>query len=168
MIAKLRARGYCVEVCWSAKEAIRGFSGLADAMCSGLLPGPYARIHSQEEGSGSRDGKSERFGTDGRLADTNSDGCKTRIITAATVGQGNTAFANGGIDTASPLNGFWRDADWLLCRDGKWRPVEPGTFPLAHGSPARVGRLRGYDNGIVPQVAQAFIETVMESAQGEV
>ena len=144
--------------------ATGGFSGLADAMCSGLLPGPYARIHSQEEGSGSRDGKSERFGTDGRLADTNSDGCKTRIITAATVGQGNTAFANGGIDTASPLNGFWRDADWLLCRDGKWRPVEPGAFPLAHGAASRVGRLRAYGNAINAEAAIAFIEAAMEFA----
>jgi DNA (cytosine-5)-methyltransferase 1 len=56
-----------------------------------------------------------------------------------------------------PLHGFWRDADWLLCRDGKWRPVEPGTFPLAHGVSNRVGRLRAYGNAIVPQVAAEFI-----------
>jgi DNA (cytosine-5)-methyltransferase 1 len=60
-----------------------------------------------------------------------------------------------------PTNGHWRSADWLYCRDGKWRPVEPGTFPLAHGAPARVGRLRGYGNAIVAQAAQAFIESVM-------
>ena len=60
-----------------------------------------------------------------------------------------------------PVNGHWRAADWLFCRDGKWRPVEPGTFPLAHGLPARVGRLRGYGNAIVPSVAAAFIEAVM-------
>jgi DNA (cytosine-5)-methyltransferase 1 len=63
---------------------------------------------------------------------------------------------------ASPTNGYWRDADWLYCRDGKWRPVEPGTFPLAHGAASRVGRLRAYGNAIVPQVAQAFIEAFME------
>ena len=99
-----------------------------------------------------------------RMADTNSDGFQTRIITSASMGQGNTAFANGGIDTASPLNGFWRDADWLLCRDGKWRPVEPGTFPLAHGIANRVGRLRAYGNAINAEAAIAFIQAAMEFA----
>jgi DNA (cytosine-5)-methyltransferase 1 len=60
-----------------------------------------------------------------------------------------------------PTNGLWRDADWLGCRDGKWRPVEPGTFPLAHGAAARVGRLRGYGNAIVSEQAKAFVEAVM-------
>jgi len=36
--------------------------------------------------------------------------------------------------------------EWISCTDGKARPVEPGTFPLAHGIPARVGLLRGYGN----------------------
>lgn len=51
----------------------------------------------------------------------------------------------------------WADADWLWCRDGKARPVESGTFPLAHGAPARVGRLRGYGNAINAEAATAFI-----------
>ena len=62
----------------------------------------------------------------------------------------------------SPTNGFWRDADWLFCRDGKWRPVEPGTFPLVNGTAQRVGRLRGYGNAIIAQQAQAFIKAFME------
>ena len=66
-------------------------------------------------------------------------------------------------NTTRPTNGFWRDADWLGCRDGKFRPVEPGTFPLVDGASARVGRLRGYGNAIVAQVAQTFIE----ATQGE-
>lgn len=68
----------------------------------------------------------------------------------------------GGDLRTGPINGFWRDADWLLCRDGKWRPVEPGTFPLAHGAPARVGRLRAYGNGLCAPAAQAFIESVRD------
>jgi DNA (cytosine-5)-methyltransferase 1 len=58
--------------------------------------------------------------------------------------------------------GFWSECDWIPCRDGKARPVEPGSFPLAHGIPARVGRLRGYGNAIVPQVAAAFIAAADE------
>ena len=62
-----------------------------------------------------------------------------------------------------PTDGHWRAADWLHCRDGKWRPVEPGTFPLAHGAPARVGRLRAYGNAIVPQVAAEVIGAFMDA-----
>lgn len=58
---------------------------------------------------------------------------------------------------------FWDACDWLPCRDGKARPVEPGTFPLAHGAAARVGRLRAYGNAIVPQVAQAFVEAYLQA-----
>ena len=64
---------------------------------------------------------------------------------------------------AGATGGAWRDADWLPCDDGKARPVEPGTFPLAHGIPNRVGRVRAYGNAIVPQVAATFIRAVMES-----
>ena len=59
-------------------------------------------------------------------------------------------------------SGFWGAADWIPCADGKARPVEPGTFPLAHGATARVGRLRAYGNAIVRPQAQAFIEAVIE------
>jgi DNA (cytosine-5)-methyltransferase 1 len=70
----------------------------------------------------------------------------------------------GGSDSGpGPVNGLWGDADWLLCRDGKWRPVEPGTFPLAHGAPARVGRLRGYGNAINAEAAIAWIESYLEA-----
>lgn len=62
-----------------------------------------------------------------------------------------------------PVNGFWRNADWLGCRDGKWRPVEPGTSPLVDGAPGRVGRLRAYGNGLCATAAQIWIEAVMES-----
>ncbi len=67
----------------------------------------------------------------------------------------------GGIAQPCPVNGFWRDADWIHCRDGKWRPVRPGSFPLADGIPARVGRLRAYGNAINIEAATAFIKSYM-------
>lgn len=63
------------------------------------------------------------------------------------------------------VNGFWSDADWLHCRDGKWRPVEPKSFPLADGTPSRVGRLRAYGNAINTEAAEAFISAYMDDYQ---
>jgi DNA (cytosine-5)-methyltransferase 1 len=54
------------------------------------------------------------------------------------------------------IGGCWQ-SEFIPCSDGKTRPIEPGTFPLAHGIPYRVGLLRGYGNAIVPQVAEEFI-----------
>lgn len=72
------------------------------------------------------------------------------------------------IDAANPeaTNGFWRDADWLLCRDEKWRPVRPGSFPLVNGATARVGRLRAYGNAINAEAAKVFIAAYLESQHG--
>ncbi|EHT02729.1 TPA: DNA cytosine methyltransferase [Klebsiella michiganensis] len=88
------------------------------------------------------------------------------------------AAASGLHSRPLEVNGFWRDADWLFCRDGKWRPVEPGTFPLVDGAAARmgrvepgvarvassnrIGRLKGYGNAINAQAAAAFIRAYME------
>lgn len=74
------------------------------------------------------------------------------------------ALAGSGSDSnASPVNSFWRDADWLFCRDGKWRPVKPGIKPLVNGTPGRVGQLRAYGNAIVAPVAETFIRAYMEA-----
>ena len=64
---------------------------------------------------------------------------------------------------AGPTNGYWRAADWIWCRDEKWRPTEPGVAPLVDGSSARMVRLRGYGNAIVAPQAQAFIESYLET-----
>lgn len=122
------------------------------------------------------------------MANTESSGRRERIEDIAGVRIGNAEegtagrFAKHGgmVDEFRPLevNGFWRDADWLLCRDGKWRPVEPGTFPLVDGAAARlgrvesgvarvassnrVGRLKGYGNAINAQAATEFIRAYME------
>jgi len=69
----------------------------------------------------------------------------------------------------------WSDAEWIDCSDGRSRPAQPGSFPLAYGLPermgrggsmearARVGELRGYGNAIVPQVAAEWIGAVMDT-----
>jgi DNA (cytosine-5)-methyltransferase 1 len=56
---------------------------------------------------------------------------------------------------------FWDQCEWLPCSDGKARPVEPGTFPLANGIPRRLELLEGYGNAIVPQVAAEFIKAAL-------
>ena len=61
-------------------------------------------------------------------------------------------------------NGFWSNAKWIPCRDGKYRPIEPGSSPLATGIANRVGKLRGYGNALTAPVAQGFIEAYLEVA----
>ena len=95
------------------------------------------------------------------LGQPNSNGCEPGSTSSAPVGHGDTAGADGGFGGTGPTNGHWRAADWLLCRDERWRPTEPGACPLVDGATARVGRLRAYGNAIVAPQAQAFIEAVM-------
>ncbi|ECK8241747.1 DNA cytosine methyltransferase [Salmonella enterica subsp. enterica] len=64
-----------------------------------------------------------------------------------------------------PVNGFWRSADWLSCRDGKWRPVKPGLKPLVDGVPGRMGRLRAYGNAVNVYAAAAFIKAYMAAVK---
>ena len=79
-----------------------------------------------------------------------------------------------------PSHGIRRDADWLHCRDGKWRPVKPGLVPLVNGLPrgvvpsryvgleidadnsaeARAVRLKGFGNAIDPELAAMFLLAV--------
>jgi DNA (cytosine-5)-methyltransferase 1 len=124
----------------------------------------YFVAQSSEVGRGGRrDGDTPRHGgqvqTEGRSASGE---------LANTVESGWSGVSGGGETqeqriTQCGTSGFWRPADWIDCKDGKTRPVEPSTFPLAYGAPARVGRLRAYGNAIVPQVAQAFIEAYLET-----
>jgi site-specific DNA-cytosine methylase len=77
--------------------------------------------------------------------------------------EGPTHAAELGCDgeerVAGPTNGFWRAADWLLCRDEKWRPVEPGTFPLADGSAASLERLRAIEKRSLEEVNQYAVHS---------
>jgi DNA (cytosine-5)-methyltransferase 1 len=86
-----------------------------------------------------------------------------RVVTgAAGAVDGEAAGANR-LTFPDPLANEWSGADWLLCKDGRFRAVAPGTFPLADGVPHRVGRLRGYGNAIVPRVGAEFLAAFMLS-----
>lgn len=146
-------------------------SNLQDIACLAGWPTPTTIDNNQVAGQGAAANAPKRGTTLGgavRLAawptPTATDGRQGRLSgrqdaqREAINGQAGCGGADSG---ASQVNGFWRDADWLYCRDGKWRPVRPGSFPLANGVPARVGRLRTYGNAINIEAAAAFIKSYM-------
>lgn len=125
-------------------------------------------------------------GQAGHVADTNSQDSRRWGIQmpAESAGAGfgapcqrSEGFCEADTIQRVQVHDFWADADWLYCRDEKWRPVEPGTFPLVDGAAfrmgsgctdwegkSRAGMLKAYGNAIVPQVAAAVIQTFMEYA----
>ncbi|EPY4213170.1 DNA cytosine methyltransferase [Klebsiella quasipneumoniae] len=174
----------------AAGQETRAGSGIAIGVgIGGLGNANVARL----EGLSGNDGAAGREGTTGPAAApgvldgmANTDNEQHSIAVSgcghehASTGREQDPAASAGLrGDYRPLevNGFWRDADWLLCRDGKWRPVEPGTFPLVDGAAARlgrvepgmarvassnrVGRLKGYGNAINAQAAAAFIRAYM-------
>jgi hypothetical protein len=78
-----------------------------------------------------------------------------------------------------PVNGFWRDADWIFCTDNRWRPIGASLQPLVNGSAFRLGSgspyegksrakmLRGYGNAINAEAARAFIEAFLSRKETE-
>jgi DNA (cytosine-5)-methyltransferase 1 len=90
----------------------------------------------------------------GKLADAAQDGRQQ--------GAWSEENRSGSCHSSLPFDS-WGACEWVTCRDGKARPIEPGTFPLVNGSTPRVGRLRAYGNAIVPQVAATFIRAVMDT-----
>ena len=67
-----------------------------------------------------------------------------------------------GIGRGGPANcGHWDNYIIVPCADGKSRRLEPSISPLVDGVPARVVRLRGYGNAIVPQLAAVWIKWCM-------
>lgn len=93
-----------------------------------------------------------------------------------------TAFEVRGVDSRA-TGGFWSGPRWLLGRDGGIRPIQSGplevvdgasegvgrrrsvTFPLAVGEHSRKGRIKGYGNAIVPQVAAEFLSAFVEALE---
>jgi len=133
--------------------------------------------------------KIKRSGDSCELANNNSNRCEAGREVRSVCEESNTKYGNAVIELAdndglrcqrkcrggekgtaehseisqpTATNGWWRNVDWLYCRDGKWRPVEPGTFPLANGFAERVGLIRGFGNGLVAPQAKIFIEACQE------
>ena len=94
--------------------------------------------------------------------------------------------AHSGPDRPGPVNGYWAGADWLFCRDGKWRPVEPGLEPLVDGAATGVGsggdpgveecrhtkearqmRLKGYGNAVNLPQATVFVAAALRACLPE-
>ncbi len=103
-------------------------------------------------------------GTDGELAHREREGLEGH---AGDVDDGDEPGWLGA-DEARPVAtgggvSFWSACDWLPCRDGKARPVEPGTQPLAYGVAARVGKLRAYGNAIVAPLAAEVIRAYLDA-----
>ncbi|MCL8292500.1 DNA cytosine methyltransferase [Klebsiella oxytoca] len=161
-------------------------NGLADTSCE-RLNRIDSLLQRQESGritksvlEASRDRNAGSVAnTNGERSQRERENCNQERWEGSDVRQAGLRCGTGFISTLE-VNGFWRDADWLFCRDGKWRPVEPGTFPLVDGAAARmgrvepgvarvassnrVGRLKGYGNAINAQAAAAFIRAYMEVA----
>lgn len=124
--------------------------------------------HRKDGCNGQNSGRKETHGVAGtrgqvcRLADSHEPRLEGRCgmpERAAERPAGTSSVA----DSTGPTKGVWRNADWLLCRDGKWRATEPGIFPLADGVSGRVGLLRGAGNAINPQAAKEFILAFTEA-----
>ncbi len=163
------------------EEPLTGFGdigaasgGVADAELSQRRPGNNGGSIIDGQ-AGKRDESTDSDGERGafsRLADAENDRRQ----------RGEHSAGQAGRLGAEPVGGAWTDCDWLYCRDGKYRPVEPGLSPLVDGSAermvrgrdigepfdadhtqeARVMRLKGYGNAICAQTAAEFIRAFME------
>jgi len=144
------------------------YGGLANAIGSGVgwrdqrgIGAGGEQVAQQEDGAhtpnqsgnGSEDAGAARLAIGGLAHAIGKRGCSrsARIKDAVNVGQSMQT-------SRFERLGFWSEFDIIPCRDGKTRRIEPGSPPLANGIPARVVRLRGYGNAIVPQVAAEFVQ----------
>ena len=146
----LRQRGSLASMPEATRRSQAGLVGDAagGAGDGGICRESEDHIRRQSEGSSGK--SAPEAGSPGALDDSDDKGSQRRPRRAAEEGE-----------ITSPSN--WADVEWLPCRDGKWRPTQPGLQPLADGVPGRVGKLCAYGNAIVPQVAAIFIRASMES-----
>jgi DNA (cytosine-5)-methyltransferase 1 len=128
---------------------------VADDRSGGREVAVLNRAGGTAEGGERQTGIAGMCGTPSGMVLSHRDGCQPR----------STSTTPAGYRSSSESAGFWDESTLVACRDGKTRrvPTEPAFFPLAHGIPARVVRLRGYGNAIVPQVAAEFVSAYLET-----
>ena len=126
----------------TTQRASSPVSGMGDTDCQSARRHTRA-AYSTQTGHGSKNSNSDRSGDarsvlSNRMADTDRAGPQQGRQAPTSSRPRHPAITNGSDSGTSSTNGFWRNVDWLNCRDGKWRPVEPGTFPLANGVTPRM------------------------------
>jgi DNA (cytosine-5)-methyltransferase 1 len=90
----------------------------------------------------------------------NSDDTGRNELRNGSLGEG----ARGEIQAWSGSAGTGRRSHWADSAVTSGRRIEPSIRLLAHGVPARVGKLRAYGNAIVPQVAAEVIGAYLDLA----
>ena len=75
---------------------------------------------------------------------------------------------------AASVAGFWADARWVFCQDGRYRPIGPETECLVDGSAyeldsggplagkSRVGLLKAYGNAVNAQLTAHFVRAFFD------
>lgn len=164
----------------SAPHARQRLYWVADA--NGVI-GEEGSSIDRRRNQGSDAGERTGPGGDGLLGgvvNSNSDRCSPRHEAAEAMGHRNSVDAtsrsnHGGVVNADGYHEHWWSGPvqvgWNGCqaeieRGGRkyraqWR-IKPGLSLLAYGIPGRVGRISGYGNAIMPQLAAEFISAYME------
>jgi len=179
---------------WSNDSADGATGGLADA---GHAIGRPLNLNGEHGRDGADGGRAEAHGEPGArgevrgLGDAAGGRClgsrenHTKHAAPGSLELSNTQHDRlAGEGRALEDPGFWDDAVWLACLDGKARRVEPTIQPLADvrgcicgrrlgqsctcdQKPSRVSMLRGAGNAISPPVAAEFIKAFVECQGGD-
>lgn len=162
-IGQHKRAGLCDEGSWRGRQKPANSCGLervADGQHEGSQRRLSGRANKERENI---DGYSGCGGTVGRISNTDRQHGRLPIgLHRSEVPETIRRGQAGEIIGPMPTNDRWADADWLFCRDERWRPVEPGTFPLVNGAAARMGRLRAYGNGLCVAQAEEFVSAYLE------
>jgi len=123
-----------------------GYAVAAADLCAACIGAPHIRQRLYWVGDSERS-RLERYARHGddRAESERDDEEESRPVAEA-----------GWADHWERFEAAWNSA-------GARHRIEPGTFPLAHGAPARVGRLRAYGNALVAPLAAQFVAAYMES-----